>query len=367
LAVLLTVIALATVLWGLYSLFSILLPMRPFKTRGAAAKSLGLSFLAFIALGVGIGTTVGDLGKSTKVNISESTSTPDVIAATQPSDPVLSVNLSSPDKIPEACGDGGLALNDVVAVTGEYTLREKPDKASAKIKNEKASEALGTTQYHQIDYSTTVRRMCVQENWTEVQIVTPDWLNFVKGWAPNSVLREIEATASGSRKYVEADFYWDDDTSRYKPEIIAVVNKIAAENRNCTTIDPSSVAKSSSRSKPGDPVFFVTCGSGADVFNVWFRPSDASGGQTFAAKEPLAKGAAVDACEAAARQAAIHPSTVSFSRVWDLAYMPHVSGRARVVSTFTAKNAFNLELQFRIDCLFDGPNMIETNISESQK
>jgi hypothetical protein len=66
-----------------------------------------------------------------------------------------------------------------------------------------------------------------------------------------------------------------------------------------------------------------------------------------------------------AKQAATHPSTVEFSRVWDLAYMPHLSGRARVVSTFTAKNALNLKLRYRIDCLFDGPTLIETNIAES--
>jgi hypothetical protein len=47
-----------------------------------------------------------------------------------------------------------------------------------------------------------------------------------------------------------------------------------------------------------------------------------------------------------------------------LAYLPHVSGRARVVSSFTAKNALDLELKYRISCLFDGPTLIETQISE---
>ena len=112
-------------------------------------------------------------------------------------------------------------------------------------------------------------------------------------------------------------------------------------------------------------MFFVTCGSGANVFNIWFRPTDVEAGQNFTTKEPLGKNAAVDACELAAKQAAIHPSTVKFSRIWDLAYLPHISGRARVVSTFTAKNVLNLELKYRIDCLFDGPALIETNIAEN--
>ena len=185
------------------------------------------------------------------------------------------------------------------------------------------------------------------------------------GWVSNGAIREIERTGGGARVYVEDDFYWDDDTSQLKPHIVAVVNKISRENRNCGQIDTSSIAKSPSRSRPGDPVFFVTCGSGSNVFNVWFRPTDVEAGQTFVAKEPLGRLAAVEACEGAAKLAAIHPSTVEFSRSWDLAYMPHVSGRARVVSTFTAMDSLDFELKYRIDCLFEGPTLIEISIAES--
>lgn len=71
----------------------------------------------------------------------------------------------------------------------------------------------------------------------------PGLADHVKGWVPNEALREIERTASGCRIYVEADIYWDDDTSQFKPKIVAVVNKIARENLNCGQIDTSSVAK----------------------------------------------------------------------------------------------------------------------------
>ena len=278
---------------------------------------------------------------------------------------VPDANLGASSSVPKPCGDGGLVLRDVVAVTGNYDLHALPLVEAEKIKNEKASRIPGKTHFHQIDNSTSVRRLCVQANWTHVQIVTPDWLTHVSGWVPNEALRDIERTASGSRVYVEADFYWHGDTSQFKQQIITAVNRIAQENRNCDQIDTYSVAKSPSRSKPGDPVFFVTCGSGASAFNVWFRPTDVQAGLSFTAKEPLGRKAAADACEVAARQVAAHPSTVKFSRVWDFAYTSHVSGRARVVSTFTAKNAFNLELKYRIDCLFDGPTLVETNIAES--
>ncbi|MCW3784706.1 hypothetical protein [Defluviimonas salinarum] len=366
---------LIVLLWGAYSLFCVLLPLKPFGSRLRAAASVGLSFLALAAITIGLtviepeGVTMsGNDGQPEDPAISTSSADPTEAAAPEASsgsEIAVAVTIQPSEDIPAPCGDGGLALNDVVAVTGDHDLHVDPDDTSPKIKNEKASNALGQTRYHQIDNSTTVRRICAQSEWTEVQIVSPEWLDFVKGWVPNTALREIETNDNGSRKYVEDDFYWDEDTSEFKPQIVSVVNRIAVENRNCSTIDPSSVAKSPSRSKPGDPVFFVTCGTGVDVFNVWFRPSDAEGDQQFNATEPLSRNAAVNACEMAAKQAATHPSTVSFSRVWDLAYVTHASGRARVVSSFTAKNGLNLELKFRIDCLFDGPDLIETNISES--
>jgi hypothetical protein len=295
----------------------------------------------------------------------EKSSAPSSKSGNQDGQSALTAKTSTGKPIPAPCGEGGLALGDVVAPTGSYDVRALPSPDAPKIKNEKASRVFGKDHYHQIDRSTTVRRLCAQPEWTEIQIQSPEWLTHVKGWVPNEALREIERTESGKRIYVENDFRWDKDTSQFKPQILAVVNNISRENDNCSHIETATLAKSPSRSKPGDPAFFVTCGAGKDVFNVWFSPKDADAGTQFTAREPLEKTAAADACEIAARQAATHPSTVKFSRVWDMSYMPHLSGRARVVSTFTAKNAFNLELKYRIDCLFDGPALIETSIAES--
>lgn len=169
------------------------------------------------------------------------------------------------------------------------------------------------------------------------------------------------------RVFVEEDFFWYEIDPQFKEQIVAVANKIIRENDNCKQLDTESSTKSPSRSKPGDPVFFFTCDSGdglSGIFNVFFRPTDAEAVDAFAAIEPLAKSAATDACEMAAKRAANNPSTVKFSRIMDLAYLPHVSGRARVVSTFKAKNTFGLELEYRIDCSFDGASLIDTSISE---
>ena len=174
-----------------------------------------------------------------------------------------------------------------------------------------------------------------------------------------------EATIDDRRVFAEDDFYWDEDTSAFKPQIVAVVNRISRENVNCPDPDPQSVAKSD-RSSPTAPVFFVTCGSGMDVFNVWFSPDDADSEETLSAVLPPSQTSAVGACEQAAVNAASYPSTVRFSRVMSLSFQTFMNGNARVRSSFTAKNAFNLETEYDIVCFFTGSTMTELSIIEAR-
>ena len=193
---------LCVVLLAAYSLICILIPLKPFATRSSATLSLGFSVLAIFA-GVNALTFLNP-------------STPEQIAGEAKiglgKQSALTAETGVDGDIPAPCGDGGLALNDVMAVTGDYNLRSSASASASKIKNEKASQALGRAHFHQIDGTTTVRRLCTQAEWTEIQIAAPDWLSHVKGWVPNEALREIDQTASGTRIYVEDDFIWDDDT-----------------------------------------------------------------------------------------------------------------------------------------------------------
>ncbi len=353
------VIALGLLLWLTYSFVSTLLPFAPFRTRLSALASFGATLICCVAFGLVQAAPTTDAPQA-RQDPARTTPAP----APGKDEAIIKASALGSASIPAACGDGGLAIGDVVAVTGRHELRISADQGAARIKNEKASRILKSPKYHVIDNSTQVRRTCVQGDWTKIRITSPGWLTEVSGWAPSAALRVIERTETGQQLFTEPDFYWDKDTTTYKPQIITAVNRIAAENRKCTPVDPGSVAKSPSRSTPGDPVFFVTCGMGVDAFNVWFRPGDADGDASFTAKAPLDRTAAAESCERAAHAAATHPSTVSFSRLWDLAYLPHASGRARIVSSFTAQNGFNLKLKYRISCLFDGPTLIETQISE---
>lgn len=260
------------------------------------------------------------------------------------------------------CAVGTPASGDVVAVKKAFHPRKTPAMSGLSIRNEKASSALGRVHFHQIDHSVTVRHLCEEGDWSEIKIVTPEWLTHVQGWVPTDVLRVIKRTASGQRIYVEDDFIWDRDTGRYKPEITTIVNRIAQEHKGCSTIDTASVAQSPSRSKPGDPVFFVTCGTS---FNVYFRIADAKDVNAFTAPQAISQADAVLACERAAKSAAVHPSTVDFSRIMDVSYSARDDGWVSLDSSFTAKNGFNLKLKYRIRCLFDVDRMVESSIVEA--
>lgn len=315
-----------------------------------------LRIFVFIVLAIwAIGFLAGKLSPS---NPDSQSNADAVTAAGDPQGPAAAPGISA------ECKFGSPGSGAVVAVTGDYEARTAPSQDGDRIRNEKASSIVGETRYHRIDPSTTVKQVCIEGDWSEVQIVTPEWLAFVRGWVPNSVLRDIERTAEGTRVYVEEDFFWDKDASKHKKQIVAVTNKIAREHMGCSTLDTASVALSPSRSKPKDPVFFVTCtpSSGAP-FNVWFRPSDAD--KTFAAVRPIPQGDAVLACEQAVKAAATHPSTVDFSRFLDVAYSAREDGRVALDSSFTAKNSFNLELKYRVRCLFDGMTLIESTVSEA--
>ncbi|MCX8999564.1 hypothetical protein NOF55_20880 [Rhizobiaceae bacterium BDR2-2] len=255
-------------------------------------------------------------------------------------------------------------IGTIVAVSSSYKLRKNPRETSDKIVNQKATEALRKTHYHQIDNSTSVKIMGCSAEWTQVQIAEPSWLTDVSGWVPSKVLRRIETSSDGARVYVESDVYWDNDTSKFKKQIVTMINKISRENAGCKQIDPGTVAKSTSRSKPNEPVFFVTCGEGSNAFNVWFRPTDIT--TTMTATPPIRQGDATLACEQAAKAKATHPSTVDFSRFLDVAYSARPDGRVSLTSSFLAKNSFNLELKFNIRCLFDGNTMIEATVSEAR-
>lgn len=264
------------------------------------------------------------------------------------------------------CGPNAVATGNTYGVTGSsINIRTGPGSQYDRIVNEKATRILKETMYIHIDSTVTIREVCRQGEWSRIQVVEPEYLrDSHRGWVASRFLRNLETDTTGRRVFTENDFIWDDRIRPYKDIIVAGVNKIHRENERCGQIDPSS-AYVSSKSTPSDPVFFVTCGSGANVFNVFFSKKDVEADREFRAAGHIDKTNAVALCERYAKSVAAHPSTVDFSRFLDLAVNEHPNGRTTVNSTFTAKNAFNLEIKFQIRCLLNSAGLIEANVVEA--
>lgn len=197
-------------------------------------------------------------------------------------------------------------------------------------------------------------------------MTNPEWLRDTHiGWVPSTALRKPQTDTSGRRVFTEADFTFDKATLPYKKVIIAGVNRIHRENARCVDIDPSS-AYLSSKSTKANPKFYVTCGKGSQVFNVFFTPHDVASGKRFEAPHNIDQTRAMTLCEAYAKSHATHPSTVDFSRVLDASVSDAANGNTRVTSTFTAKNTYNLQLKYNISCLLNASGLIEASITEAK-
>lgn len=268
----------------------------------------------------------------------------------------------------QPCGPESAKSGQTLKVNGsDVVLRAGPGTKSEKLINQKATQILKTTQYLTIDNTVTVLEECSQAGWSRVRVTEPDWLRASHvGWVPSTALRGQKKDSSGQVVFTEADFIWDKKITPYKKIIVAGVNKVHKENSRCKTIDPGSAYISSSKGTPSDPVFFVTCGTGANAFNAFFSKSEVGRGATLAAAKHIERNRAIDLCEAYAKANSTHPSTISFSRVMDLAVTEHPNGRTTVMSSFTAKNSFDLKLKYSIRCLCDANGLIEGNINEAQ-
>lgn len=78
----------------------------------------------------------------------------------------------------------------VFGINGEgIPIRQKPSNKADKVVNKKATQALGETQYCEVDYSTKVEVLEKKDNWVKIKVVEPDWLSDTYiGWIPSNFL-----------------------------------------------------------------------------------------------------------------------------------------------------------------------------------
>jgi hypothetical protein len=119
-------------------------------------------------------------------------------------------------------------------------LRSGLSATAKKVLDEKASATMNRPKYHTIFGSHLLKVECCYGDWTEIS--EPQEEN-VHGWLPAKQLRRVERTPDGKRIHVESDFDWIEGigTSRYKKELVVILNKIARENEKCVKLDPGSL------------------------------------------------------------------------------------------------------------------------------
>lgn len=274
----------------------------------------------------------------------------------------------APLGIAEPCGSDSVKSGQSFSVIGQgIPILAAPNADAEKLVNEKASQVMHSTEYMTVDNSTTVTEECTKGGWSRVYVTDPEWLRETHvGWIPSSSLRKPQTDLSGKRVFTEADFVFDDVTRPYKTIIVDGVNRIYRENDRCGDIRPDSAYISGSKGTKDDPVFYVTCGSGAGAFNVFFSGREVAGDRKFAAPSNIDHTQAVELCEEYAKSHATHPGTLEFSRIADLIVTDHPNGNTRVRSSFTARNGYNLEVKHNISCLLNSSGLIEASISESK-
>ena len=252
----------------------------------------------------------------------------------------------------------GTSLDRQMTVTASaLDVYVGPGNGFDRLVNEKASTAERTV-YRQIYGPENVRELCQKDGWSFVEVggAFP-----FSGWVSSESLTRIQMDDSGQRVYTAAEFPWDDERAiPFKETIVAGVNKIARENRQCTEISYASI--SVSKSNPDAPVFYASCvNAEGKTFNVFFNEDDVNGDNPNIAGEPINKQLAARVCKQHARSIATNPNTVDFSVQ---GYRNHDNGRTTVIGEFSAKNAYNLEDSYLINCLFDSKSMIDVSVTE---
>lgn len=184
---------------------------------------------------------------------------------------------------------------------------------------------------------------------------------------PQPVAYTPQQLAERSRIFTEDDFLWDPKSlpAEYKAVVTTLVNRIHMQDERCTgVLDPASVSLAASKTKPGYPVFYVTCGKSPDFVNVYFQPSDLESNKAFTAPvhypDPTGVGS-VD-CQHFAKMNLRNPATADFD--WGINIRRLPDGMTITTQKFTAKNSFGVLSRMAVECKFDATSMVDGRVYE---
>ncbi|WP_449471825.1 hypothetical protein [Sphingobium chungangianum] len=255
------------------------------------------------------------------------------------------------------CDFGSRKTEVDFAAKSDVNLRSAPNATSATVPWKIGDETVPFP----MEEGHTVREHCRVGNWSKIHTPTSNDVPRLAGWVPSSSLRKVKAAADGRRVYTEADFEWPEGSAGLRTAAVKVMNRIMEQRRECEALDHQSlVLNKTTKGK----VFSVPCFTAGEMLSFDFVAADATNGRSFAKVDPMEETEAVVACRNAVLSNATHPSTVDFPLGYD--FRTGGEGRTQVLMSATAKNAFNLELKFKVHCDFNGTNLTDFGMSETQ-
>ena len=162
---------------------------------------------------------------------------------------------------------------------------------------------------------------------------------------------------------LEIDFNIFKELSQKERQILRKGSlKILQDEPNCAKVTGGYRAAKKGR-------YYVTCDSrnNEPPFNVWFTSKDVSSGENLAAPTPFPEDQSNMACWDAIRSNASHPSTVDIhSFAGHESYLSKTGTAERVIiQNFSAKNGFNLELEYQAECVISPDGNVRISIAET--
>lgn len=273
---------------------------------------------------------------------------------------------SAPEKVVDAkaeqavCPSGSQPTTVDFSVAEDEVLRASPDAKAATVQKAIGKEMVDVS----LETGGTVRQLCKTGRWSKVRILTtPAEFQALNGWVPTTTLRKVPVTAQGRRIYKAADFDWPAGSKSTREALVAVMNRIMTDNPECDAMDTDNLVANRSG---GTVAYSVPCWSAGDLRSFDFTAADAKSGRSFAPVEPIKKLDAISACKEGVLRKAVHPSTVEFP-TFDYDFRDGGNGKTQVLMSATAKNGFNLDLRFDVQCDFTGANLDSVSMSEAAR
>jgi hypothetical protein len=147
---------------------------------------------------------------------------------------------------------------------------------------------------------------------------------------------------------------------QYTKELEAAI-KLQTKNQRCAVVQYGAV--SSSKSRPGSPVFFVNCdGHDGSTFNTWYTLDDIKKGQAKSTAN-LSADDVRSKCFNAIKSKLNQPSTFS-PHLLDYSVRNLNHGRSQARIGFTAENMLGNELDYVAQCLVGPSTPAEVTIQE---